>query len=251
MAGLVALAVSLVASALLQGVIVLEVARATLGEKLTIGALWKQAIRRLLPLTGWLLIFGAAFAVVFSVLVGIAVLIFLQGGAYIAIGVVFSLLAVLGLIVLWAWLATKTLFVPCAIVLERLGIRASIVRSWTLTRRAFWKTLGIYALVVVILNVASNVITTPVSLIGGFATGAFDPNGATNPLIGQLIVQGILILLGIIIGSITTVVQSATVALLYIDLRMRREGLDLELLHAVEAREAGYPMADPYLPRTA
>ena len=250
-AGVVILAVSVFASALLQGVIVLEVARATLGEKLSLGALWKQVLRRLLPLAAWLVMFGGAFTIVIGILVAIAIPIFAQGGFAIAIGVLYSILALLGLLVLWAWLATKTLFVPCAIVLEKLGIRASVARSWTLTRGAFWRTFGTYALVVVILYFASQVVTAPVGIIGQFAIGSFDPNHAANTFIGLAIVQGISLFLSIILGAITAVVQSATVALLYIDLRMRREGLDLELLRFVEAREAGYEVIDPYLPRTA
>ena len=45
--------------------------------------------------------------------------------------------------------------------------------------------------------------------------------------------------------------QSSATALLYIDLRMRKEGLDLELVRFVEARQAGdTSVPDPYLPRT-
>lgn len=250
-AALVVLVVSVFASALLQGVIVLEAARATVGEKLSLGTLWKRVLRRLLPLAAWLVMFGGAFTIVLVILVAIAIPIFAQGGFLIAIGVLYSVFAALGLAVLWFWLGTKTLFVPCAIVLENLGIRASVARSWTLTRGAFWKTLGINLLVSVIVNTAANIITAPVAIIGQFATGALDPNGSTNPLVGLLIVQGISIFLTVILGAITSVVQAATIALLYIDLRMRREGLDLDLLRFVEGREAGYPMTDPYLPRTA
>ena len=35
-------------------------------------------------------------------------------------------------------------------------------------------------------------------------------------------------------------------AVIYIDLRMRREGLDLELQRFVEQRDAGQPVGDPY-----
>jgi hypothetical protein len=48
--------------------------------------------------------------------------------------------------------------------------------------------------------------------------------------------------------AIGLVLQSATASLLYIDLRMRKEGLDLELSRFVEARQTGAEVADPYLP---
>ncbi|MCU1402338.1 MAG: integral rane protein, partial [Microbacteriaceae bacterium] len=51
----------------------------------------------------------------------------------------------------------------------------------------------------------------------------------------------------VVFGSIGAVVQSATVARLYIDLRMRKEGLDLERARFVEARQAGATdLPDPY-----
>ena len=57
--------------------------------------------------------------------------------------------------------------------------------------------------------------------------------------------------LSLLIGAITAVVQAALVAVIYIDLRMRREGLDLELERHVEQRDAGRPVGDPYRPPTA
>ena len=41
-------------------------------------------------------------------------------------------------------------------------------------------------------------------------------------------------MLSLLIGAITAVVQAALVAVIYIDLRMRKEGLDLELERYVE-----------------
>lgn len=248
LAALVLLFVSVVASALLQGVIVLEVARATLGEKLSLGELWRRVLRRILPLSAWILMLGLAFTVLFGVVVVAAVFIFAQGTVFIAIGVLFSLLALLGLAVLAAWIYTKTLFVPCAIVLEHLGLAAAVRRSWLLVRGSFWKTLGVNLLVLLMVNVATQIITTPIALVASFAVSSFDPNStAANSWVPVVITQGVVIFVSIIVGSIASVIQSATIALLYLDLRMRGEGLDLELMRFVEQREAGYAPADPYL----
>lgn len=40
--------------------------------------------------------------------------------------------------------------------------------------------------------------------------------------------------------------QAALVAVIYIDLRMRTEALDLELVRHIEQRDAGIPVTDPY-----
>jgi len=54
--------------------------------------------------------------------------------------------------------------------------------------------------------------------------------------------------ISVVFGAIALVAQSATPALLYIDIRMRKEGLDLELLRFVEARQTGdTSVVDPYL----
>jgi hypothetical protein len=46
---------------------------------------------------------------------------------------------------------------------------------------------------------------------------------------------------------VASVVQSAAVALVYLDLRMRKEGLDLELARYVESVAQGGDVPDPYL----
>jgi len=53
---------------------------------------------------------------------------------------------------------------------------------------------------------------------------------------------------GSLVGSVTAIITSASTALIYIDLRMRKEGLDLDLVRFVEARQGGdSSVPDPYL----
>ncbi|MFC6354833.1 hypothetical protein [Luethyella okanaganae] len=248
LSALVPLAISILASALLQGVIVLEVARATLGEKLTLGMLWKAVFKRLWPLTLWILILAGALLVALGVLVAIITGLVLLGGAFIGVGVLAGVVGGLGLALLFVWLFVKTSLVPCLVVVERAGVSAAIRRSWALTNGYFWKTFGVQLLVGLIVNVVSQVVTTPIMLLYSFAVTLIDPNNVLNsigPAIGLYLV---LIIVTLVVGSIAAVAQAATVALIYIDLRMRKEGLDLELQRFVEAREAGNDdVANPYL----
>ncbi|MEL4318979.1 hypothetical protein WJX64_08195 [Leifsonia sp. YIM 134122] len=246
--GVVLFAVSLLASALLQGVIVLEAARATLGEKLTLGALWKRVLPRVLPLVGWLLLLGIGFTLALAFLVLIAVLIFAQGEGFLGLGIAYSVLAGIGLLVLSVWIYTKTLLVPCSIVLERLGIFAAVRRSWLLVRGAFWKVFGVNLLVAVIVNTIAQIVTAPLSILVGFGTTVLDPNGSGDQVAFLVITNGLVLLVTIVIGAVASVVQSGTIAFLYIDRRIRAEALDLDLQRAVEARESGTEAADPYLP---
>ena len=66
-----------------------------------------------------------------------------------------------------------------------------------------------------------------------------------------VVLAAVLIIVTVIVSAIGLIVQSSAIALIYIDLRMRKEGLDLELARFVEARQAGNAsVTDPYLPRT-
>jgi hypothetical protein len=50
-----------------------------------------------------------------------------------------------------------------------------------------------------------------------------------------------------LVGAVTAIISSASTSLIYIDLRMRKEGLDLDLVRFVEARQGGdNSVADPY-----
>jgi membrane-anchored glycerophosphoryl diester phosphodiesterase (GDPDase) len=243
---LVPIAVSVVASAFLQGVMVVEVASGTLGERLGFGALWRRAAKRIWPLIGWTLIVGAALLVAFALVFVIVLLGGLISPVGLAVGIVVALLLGLGLIVLGAWLGVKLALVPSIIVLEHAGIRTAAARSWRLTDGFFWRTFGTLILVAVILNVAAQVVVQPVSLIGTLVALIVDPTGTGAALTITIITTVVTLILSLLIGAITAVVQAALVAVIYIDLRMRKEGLDLELERHVELRDAGHPVDDPY-----
>ncbi|MDJ0349878.1 hypothetical protein [Cryobacterium sp. PH29-G1] len=238
---------SLVGSALLQAVIVLEVARATLGEKLRLGALWRRAATRLWPLTLWTLLLSVALFVGTAVVAGLVVLLVGVGGvAGIVAAVLVGLFGGLLLLAASAYLYAKTCTVPSLIVLERLGVRASVVRSWSLTRGYFWRTLGLLLLVGLIVQVIGQIVSTPVSLLSGLGTVLVDPNGAfaEESTIISLILS---VIIAIPVAAVAAVVQSAAIALVYLDLRMRKEGLDLELARYVESVAQGGNVPDPYL----
>jgi hypothetical protein len=242
---LVSILLSVAASALLQGIIVLEVARGTLGEKLTLGSLWRLAWRRLWPLVLWSLLYSAAVLVAVGVVALIVVLLVSQGDAFIALGVLFGLLGGLGLAVVFVWLFTKLSLTPSVIVLERRGVLAAMARSWRLTGGNFWRAFGVQALVLVIVQVATQVVTTPIGIVFGLLSGLMYPNGTITeegtlqsvvPIIG---LYGVTLLVTLVFGAIGAVAQSASSALVYIDLRMRKEGLDIELSRFVENRRTG------------
>jgi hypothetical protein len=253
LAGLIGVVLSLVASAVLQGVVSLEVARGTLGERLRLGGLWRAARGRIGALIGWTLLISSAIVVALLVVVLVITLIAAFGGvAGIVVSVLLGIVAFLGAVAAGFWLFTRLSLVPSALMIERLPLRAAIARSWTLTIGSFWKTLGIQLLVAVIINFVTSVVSTPLQLVVTYGSVLINPNGDQTGTVAAFVVIYILaIVLSVIFGAIGSVIQSATAALIYLDLRMRKEGLDLELQRYVEARQAAdTSVPDPYLTRT-
>ena len=243
---LIPIGISLVASAFLQGIMVVDVASGTIGDKLGFGALWKRAAKRIGPLIGWTLLLALALIVVVAFLALIVVLAASVSTTGLVVGIVVALVLGLGLAVLGAWVGVKLSLVPSVIVLEEAGIRQAVVRSWRLTDGYFWRTFGVLLLVGLILNIAAQVVVQPVSLVGALIALVIDPTGTGAYLTVTIVTTVITTVLSLLIGAITAVVQAALIAVIYIDLRMRKEGLDLELQRYVERRQAGDELDDPY-----
>ena len=157
---------AVIASAVLQGIIVLEVSRGAVGEKLTFRALWKRARGRIGALIGWATMLVLASTVLIGVIVAIIVFLGVSfGTGGIIAAVLIGILAFFGLAVVYVWLGTKLALVPSVLMIERMSIRGSIARSWSLTDGYFWRTFGISALVAVIVGVVSQVVSLPLNFI--------------------------------------------------------------------------------------
>jgi len=245
LSALVPLVLSLIGSALLQGVIVNEVARGTVGEKLSMRGLWRGIVGRRWALIAWVLLITAAVLVGVVVLGTIVTVLVLLGPAGIAVGVIFGIIAILGLVVLSAWIGTKVSLVPSVIVLERASIRVAIARSWALTHGYFWRTFGVQVLIAIILATASQVASGAISIVFSLIlvlvapTGVSSNGGMAASIVLAAVSYLVTLLISLVIGSITSIVQSAVSALIYVDLRMRKEGLDLTLQRFVENRQDG------------
>jgi hypothetical protein len=242
---------AVIASAVLQGIIVLEVSRGAVGEKLTFRALWKRARGRIGALVGWAAMLVLASTVLIGVIVAIIVFLGVSfGTGGIIAAVLIGILAFFGLVVVYVWLGTRLALVPSVLMIERMSIRGSIARSWSLTEGYFWRTFGISALVAVIVGVVSQVVSLPLNFIAPIVSTLVDPQGQKGG--GAIVLAAVLSVLvtviAVVFQSITSVVQSATTALIYLDLRIRTEGLDLELVHYVEAKQTGdASVTDPLL----
>ncbi|MCU1432588.1 MAG: hypothetical protein JWP95_1693 [Actinotalea sp.] len=213
---------TMLATAVLTGVLTVAVSRAVIGHRIGVGELWRASWKPVLLVVAYSVLIGLASLVLVALLIaGVIALISAQAwGGAIALGI----LGGLGLIVLTAWIGVRLLFVPPVMVLEGQGVR-SIPRAWALSKGSFWRVLGIYLLASLVVGFVASVIQTPFVMASTFAFQ--DPAGMASILVSNVGMALALI--------VSTVFTAAVVALLYIDVRIRKEGLDVELSRAAEA----------------
>lgn len=235
------------ATVLLSGLIVVAVSRSVLGRVASSKEVWERTKSKFLPLiglniitsiiSGLMMIIG--IAVFFVLLASVASTAKTETELFQGLGI--TLVGLLILMVISAlvssYLSIKFSVASPAMVLENLGVFAAIGRSWSLTRGNFWRLFGI--------NILTAIITSMVAGIFGGIAGAlgaiFVVVGSSSPedVIASLNTTYILTMVTSTIAQLLILPFTSSVnALLYIDLRMRKEGLDVELRNAVAEQQA-------------
>ncbi|WP_314422872.1 hypothetical protein [uncultured Microbacterium sp.] len=254
-AGLAVGLASIAFTALMQGVVAAEIGFASIGVKASLGVLWRKMIPSFWRLAGF-----ASLSVVF--IFGVIVIVFLVIAGFVAGGLGGSGEAIVGVVILIAliviatiplvvWLTTKLLLVPSILVLERATLRGALVRSWRLTRGRFWVAWGVTFLIGAIMGIAMQLVNLPASIIGAMLGNVLAPTGSmdSSEIIGFLFALLAPQILLLVLQAITIVVQSTAGTLVYLDSRMRYEGLDQALISHVERRDLGWTdaqLGDPF-----
>ncbi|HEY2061438.1 MAG TPA: hypothetical protein VGH57_23920 [Amycolatopsis sp.] len=204
------LIITILGQTFLTGFLTVVMGKAVLGRPVDFRTAMREAGPRLLPLLALTLLYTLATMV----------------------AAIFCLLPAVIPYVFWALAGP-------ALVLERGTIRQSFARSRRLVSGSFWRVLGILLLATLIGWLITTIIGVPFSLGSGAFSGLFDPQaGVPQQSTGGLVLQSV----GSVIAStIVTPFTALVTVVLYIDQRMRREGMDIEL-----ARAAGInPQAPP------
>ncbi|GAA2204089.1 glycerophosphoryl diester phosphodiesterase membrane domain-containing protein [Streptomyces bangladeshensis] len=219
--------------------------RAVLGKPVSAGEAWREARPQIPKLAGLLVLLGliTVGVIVAGALPGILVMV--TGGSDAGGSALFAL-GILAGVVIAVWLAIRYYLAAPALMLERQGITKAMSRSAKLVRGAWWRVFGIQLLAWLIANIVSAIVTIPFALIGAAASGDGMDNflGTSGERVGWafLIIRGI----GSLIGTTLTLPISAGVTvLLYIDQRIRREALDLELARAAGVQGYGTNTSGP------
>ncbi|BCM67288.1 glycerophosphoryl diester phosphodiesterase membrane domain-containing protein [Streptomyces tricolor] len=219
--------------------------RAVLGKPVSAGEAWREARPQIPKLAGLLVLLGliTVGVIVAGALPGILVMV--TGGSDAGGSALFAL-GILAGVVIAVWLAIRYYLAAPALMLERQGITKAMSRSAKLVRGAWWRVFGIQLLAWLIANIVSAIVTIPFALIGAAVSGDGMDNflGTSGERVGWafLIIRGI----GSLIGTTLTLPISAGVTvLLYIDQRIRREALDLELARAAGVQGYGTNTSGP------
>jgi hypothetical protein len=219
-ASLVAALLQFIGTTLLTGLLVIAVSDAVLGRRPGIGEVWSRARGRLWALLGVTILVLLAVGGVGVACVLPGVLLAVAGGG---LGAVLLIVAgALAAVALCFWIAIRLLFAPPTVLLERSGVLASMGRSWRLVKGSWWRCFGVWLLAQLLGSVLSGVLQLPLLILAGVVDSE-----STKALVIVLT-----ILASVIARTLVAPFSAAILALLYIDLRMRREGLDVRLQQA-------------------
>lgn len=232
-AGAIGQLMTVIAVQIVTAMLVLTVSTAVLGQRMSPGQAWKRVRPRVFAVLG--LALAQTFALVCALLlpavpgIGVAV-----AGAQLP-GIILAVLGLFGGVALTLFLGTRWAFTAPALLLEEQKVFAAMGRSFRLVRGSFWRVLGITLLAQLLVGIGGALIQTPFNVITSLVR---DPDTGYTDFwanLGELSVQGVGQVLA---GAVFYPFAAAVTTLLYIDVRMRREGLDVELLRAAEAGPA-------------
>jgi membrane-anchored glycerophosphoryl diester phosphodiesterase (GDPDase) len=182
-----------------------------------------MVLASLVPLLVGIVLFG----LIAGCAAGVLTMLGVQSGERPNVGLIIA--AVLGLLFLLLVVAVASIFVytrllltPQAIVLEDRQALAGLQRSWRLVGGSFWRTLAIMLLMGILIYLISALPAGILSFSLTLASGGSTSNLMFNQAISTLVAE-----IGIIIAL---PLQLAVYTLLYYDLRIRKEGYDIEMM---------------------
>jgi len=207
-------------------------ARAVLGERITLST----ALRQVMPRIGHLLLLWLVSAIVATIafapgIVAIAVGAGAGDGGTVALGVI-TLLAFL--VPVGLLLGVIAPVARCALVLEQIGVVAAIRRTFSLIRGRFWWSV----LIVVVTGTIINIVMSIVQNVGGLGASVVIVLAPQAEWLAMALLVGITAFFTVVSYVFISAYMGSVYALIYVDVRIRFEGFDLELARAAEARRA-------------
>jgi hypothetical protein len=139
----------------------------------------------------------------------------------------------LALLVPAVWVGVGLCLATAVCVMEGSGASRSLRRSWLLVRGTWWRTFGSLVLTAVIAGAVTALIAVPFSIPELVAPSVdpetFEVDGARFLLNTTIATIG-----RVVAGTFTLPFGAAVVSLLYLDRRMRHDGLHLALVRSLD-----------------
>lgn len=219
-------------SVILQGAMVVPVARSVLNRPTGFRRMLSLVRPRIGALAWLAAVLVAAAVAAIALFFVLVVLLFSNvrgAAALLAIPLMFVFVAV------FLWVAIKLMVAPAAVVIEEIGAIAGLRRSWALTRANWWRILGITLVVGILVAVITQVVLIPASMLPTVLSGVVSPHGGSGQDATLTVAVSIITaVVGALVGAVGYAFQTSVMALLYMDLRMRKDGLDIALLRDME-----------------
>ncbi|MYS80376.1 hypothetical protein [Embleya scabrispora] len=205
------------------------VSRAVIAKTMSAAQAW-TAVRPLLPrllgvtFASWLIPVGTLLV---AMLPGLLLLALGADG----LGALLLLPGMVGGIVAAVYLYVCLSLSGPTLMLEKQSVRKSLERSRKLVTGSWWRVCGILLLIALIMTIVGGIIQTPFLLAsdGISAITASKPSDVPDPSFVDLLITGVG---SVIAAALLYPFAAGATALLYIDQRIRREALDLDLARA-------------------
>ncbi len=161
------------------------------GRPVTLGGVFFGILRRYFPLLGYWLLFSLS-------------------------ALVAALLCVAPL-ALWVWIFVGWIVVTPAMFIENISLGAAMRRSWELVRGRWWRTFLVLLLMLIVWYVARLALDAFLQL-GQFLLAI---------VLSPFIIAGVTLASAELVSALVSPVLQILIVLIYFDLRVRREALDL------------------------
>lgn len=188
------------------------------GGRLDFGAAIREGLRAFFPVLGITIIYYlAAGAIVALPMLGIfGVMGGMASGDAAALGAVFSIFFLFLIVIIPALLFLVVVWIAAvpAAMEERIGVFASLGRSWSLTRGYRWKILAMVLLYFVVLMMVSGTISAATMPAMMFSPTETSLDGMMPYLMAQSL-----------LGALTLVITYPAIAAVYVNLRNAKEGV--------------------------
>lgn len=174
------------------GAVTFAACESALGRRVTAGSIFRGVGRRYFPLLGYWLLFNPVTAEIAALLCFVP-------------------------LILWVWVFVMWVVATPAMFVEGTGLGSAIGRSRTLTQGRWWRTFLVLLLMGVIF-IAVRLALTAFTEVMQFAL---------DLILSPLIAAGIASSIAQLVDALVNPIIQIAIVLIYFDLRVRREALDL------------------------